>query len=463
MEILNKLVEEIDDFYCNADKIEVMPCVEPEEIRDHLLEKYTFNEPIALENIMDDVSDMMRKWSLHTTHPRYFGLFNPAVGMSSIIADSLTALYNPQLAAWSHSPAAVEIEQWTLNFLLTKFGFDPKSSAAHFTTGGAEANLSAVLVALTNRFPEYGDKGILSLESQPTIYISSEAHHSFNKIAHSVGLGRNAIRRIKVDDSLKIDIEDLKTQIKNDREKGYTPFMIVATAGTTASGVIDPLVQIGEICISENLWLHVDAAWGGAAILSERLKIHLKGIELADSITCDAHKWFSVSMGAGMFFCKHKHSVERAFSVATNYMPSETNNAIDPYVTSIQWSRRFIGLKVFMALAELGVEGFAKILEHQSKMGDILRERLASKGWKIVNDTPLPVVCFTKDQGFDKVDITKIIEHLYEKRSVWISQTSLNNNIVLRACITNFKTQEEDIDFLMKELEHAEKFNVMRG
>lgn len=456
MEILNKLVAEIDDFYCNADKIKVMPSVKPEEIRDHLLEKYTFNEPIELESIMDDVSDMMRKWSLHTTHPRYFGLFNPAVGMSSIIADSLTALYNPQLAAWSHSPAAVEIEQWTLNFLLTKFGFDPKSSAANFTTGGAETNLSAVLVALTNTFPEYGDKGIFNLESQPTIYISSEAHHSFNKIAHSVGLGRNAIRRIKVDHSLKMDTEDLKAQIKNDREKGYTPFMVVATAGTTASGVIDPLVQIGEICSRENLWLHVDAAWGGAAILSERLKIHLKGIELADSITCDAHKWFSVSMGAGMFFCKHRHSVERAFSVETNYMPSETNNAIDNYVNSIQWSRRFIGLKVFMALAELGVEGFAKIIEHQSKMGDVLRERLASKGWKIVNDTPLPVVCFTKDQGLDKVDIAKIIEYLYEKGSVWISQTSLNNNIVLRACITNFKTQEDDIDFLIKELEDAE-------
>lgn len=109
-----------------------------------------------------------------------------------------------------------------------------------------------------------------------------------------------------------------------------------------------------------------------------------------------------------------------------------------------------------MALAELGVEGFAKIIEHQSKMGDVLRERLASKGWKIVNDTPLPVVCFTKDQDFDEVDIVKIIEHLYEKRSVWISQTSLNNNILLRACIINFKTQEEDIDFLMEELKYAE-------
>ena len=132
------------------------------------------------------------------------------------------------------------------------------------------------------------------------------------------------------------------------------------TAGTTAAGVIDPLPELARFCRDEGLWFHVDAAWGGAAILSPNLRHHLAGIEAADSITCDAHKWFSVPMGAGMFFCRHADAVAEAFHAETTYMPGKTAGpALDPYTTSVQWSRRFIGLKLFLALAQIeqSIEG----------------------------------------------------------------------------------------------------------
>ena len=217
------------------------------------------------------------------------------------------------------------------------------------------------------------------------LYLSAEAHHSFLKIAHLSGIGRAAVQHVGVDDHLRMDVQELTQRIAADRAKGLIPFMIVATAGTTAAGAIDPLEAIAAVAKREDLWLHVDAAWGGAAVVSPALRSHVAGIELADSITCDAHKWLSVPVAAGMFFTRHREPVLEAFRVeASSYVPPAVADTFDPYVTTIQWSRRFIGLKLFMTLAELGWDGMAQLIEQQSAMSELLRTRLESKGWIVV-------------------------------------------------------------------------------
>jgi len=259
---------------------------------------------------------------------------------------------------------------------------------------------------------------------------------------------------IPVDDRLKMDISALLTRYSEDRAAGYRPFMVVGTAGTTSAGVIDPLPELAELCETHQLWFHVDAAWGGAAVLSPRLRGYLRGIEAADSITCDAHKWFSVPMGAGMLFCRHKDSVSKTFRVSTAYMPGETREAVDPYVTTTQWSRRFIGLKLFMALAEAGVDNFAARIEHQTDMGDLLRDGLRASGWQIVNETPPPVVWFRHPQ-LDAEQLSRLLEELYAQGTVWISQTRLKGDMpALRACITSYRTQAEDVAFLVETLDN---------
>src|SRR6266436_3454740 len=167
----------------------VVPIVTPQEIRRYLTSRYDFTKPVALDDVVADVEQMLRTWQVQVTHPRYFGLFNPSVTLASIIADTLVAMYNPQLATWRTSPAANEIERHTLGWLGGKFGF-PADAVASFTSGGAEANLSAVIVALTRAFPDYGEGGLGRLAAAPTIYLTGEAHHSFNKVAHMTGLGR---------------------------------------------------------------------------------------------------------------------------------------------------------------------------------------------------------------------------------------------------------------------------------
>jgi glutamate/tyrosine decarboxylase-like PLP-dependent enzyme len=247
-----------------------------------------------------------------------------------------------------------------------------------------------------------------------------------------------------------MDLADLARRVAIDRTNGLTPLMVVGTAGTTAAGAIDPLPDLARFSRAEGLWFHVDAAWGGAAVVSPRLRGHLSGIEAADSITCDAHKWFSVPMGAGMFFCRHPDAVGEAFRAQTSYMPAKTEGAVvDPYTTSVQWSRRFIGLKLFLSLAQLGESGYRRMIEHQADMGDLLRTSLSRAGWRIVNSTPLPLVCFTREGLVTAV----FLKALYERQIAWMSEVRLGGgDPVLRACITSFRTTESDIDWVVREM-----------
>jgi len=426
----------------------IVPTVTPQEIRDHLTSRYDFKEPAGLNEICADIETMLRAWQVQVTHPRYLGLFNPSVTPASVAADTLAAMYNPQLATWRTSPAANEIERHTLLWLANKFGF-PSNAVANFTVGGAEANLSAVIVALSRAFPEYGQKGLRSLSATPAIYLTGEAHHVFNRIAKITGLGTSAVRIVGTGADLKMDLADLARQVSADRENGFTPFMVVGTAGTTAAGIIDPLPDLAEFCRSQGLWFHVDAAWGGAAILSPALKGYLTGIEASDSITCDAHKWFSVPMGAGMFFCRHPESVRAAFSADIAFMPEATANATaDPYTASLQWSRRFIGLKLFLSLAHHGESGYVEMIEHQAQMGNLLRELLQRSGWRVVNKTPLPVVCFTRDGLVP----ARFLPELLQRQIAWMSEVRLGGIPAVRACITSYRTAESDINGIVREM-----------
>lgn len=439
-----------DDFARVQAEIEqgpIVPSVAPEEIRNYLTSRYDFSKTIALEEIVADVEKMMQTWQVQVTHPRYFGLFNPSVTLASVVADTLAAMYNPQLANWRTSPVGNEIERHTLGWLTAKFGL-PAETIATFTSGGTEANLSAVVVALTRAFLDYGEHGLRHVGSAPTIYLTEEAHNGYNKIAHMTGLGRKALRIVATDRHLKLDLGDLERRVAEDRRNGFAPFMVIGTAGTTAAGIIDPLEEIGRFCREEGLWFHADAAWGGAAVISPKLKHHLAGIDTADSITCDAHKWFSVPMGCGMFFCRHPDRVAEAFRVDISYMPKKTDQTVDPLMTSMQWSRRFIGLKLFMSLAQHGESGQIEMIEHQTRMGEVLRKALHDSGWSIVNATPLPLVCFTREGLVP----ARFLAALRERQIAWMSEAQLGGTSAIRACITSFRTTESDIHWVVDEM-----------
>jgi len=459
-ELWRKLVDAVEAYATKLEAGRVTPPLDPAMLRASLA-RFDFSAPVGAFDAFDFLVEGLWKFQTHTPHPRYYGLFNPAPTTMGIAGDALVAAFNPQLAAWSHSPLAIEIEQHLVRAFGARFGYDPARTDGTFASGGMEANHTAVLTALVQKFPEFSSLGLRALGAQPVLYVSTEAHHSLLKAARMCGLGTDAVHQIPVDHSLCMDPEALESQISRDRAQGFAPFLVVATAGTTSAGAIDPLPAIAEVAEREELWLHVDAAWGGAAALVPELRSLLEGIERADSITFDAHKWLSVPMGAGVYITRHVDILKTTFNIAQTYMPREAAglDVVDPYTHSMQWSRRAIGLKVFLSLAVAGWEGYATAIRHMVAMGALLREQFEASAWQVVNKTPLPVCCFVDARhGAGRAEdyLHKIAMQVVGSGKAWISTTLLAGSTpVLRACITNYRTEAGDIAALIAALEEA--------
>jgi aromatic-L-amino-acid/L-tryptophan decarboxylase len=242
--------------------------------------------------------------------------------------------------------------------------------------------------------------------------------------------------------------------IRLDLSAGRVPFMVAATAGTTNAGMIDPLVACAEIARSSNLWYHVDAAWGGGLIASDKLKERLAGIELADSVTIDAHKWFATTMGCGMLITRWPALLSAAFHVAADFMPSNTA-AVDPYVTSMQWSRRFLGLRLFLSLAVAGWSGHGKHVERSVAMAHLLKEQLITCGWGALNEPLVGVLCIIPPKPRA---IRLIVQHVLASGRAWISVATTEGREVIRVCVTSGMTTTEDIaDLVAALLQAADK------
>ncbi len=295
--------------------------------------------------------------AVHMTHPRYFGLFNPAPVAPSQWADRVAGAFNPQLASSGSSPTPVEIEAHVIRAMARRAGL-PADSAGHFTTSGSEANYTALLCALTRAQPRFGTEGVRAFSGPVAFYTSRECHPAWlKKSRDQAGVGRSALRLVATDGHGRMDSDALAEAVADDRRDGVVPVLIAATAGTTGGGMIDPLERCAAIARSNGIWYHVDAAWGGAALASDRLRGTLAGIELADSLTIDAHKWFATTMGCGMFVSRDTAVLSEAFQVGGDFMPSSASS-LDPYLNTVQWSRRFLGLRLFLALAVAGWRGY---------------------------------------------------------------------------------------------------------
>ncbi len=454
--IWENVVQAIEDYNERVAEHRVAPQLDPDAIRGRLC-RFDFQEPMEPGQAVDFVVENLWNHQVHTPHPSYFGLFNPNPTTMGIAADTLVAGFNPQLAAWSHSPFAAEVEMHLVRSFASCFGYDPAACDGTFCSGGAEANHTALLAALTAHNADFGEHGAGSFSAPPVIYVSSEAHHSFLKAARVSGIGSRAVRVVSVDERLAMNPAALEKAIQKDIGDGYLPVMLAGTAGTTGAGVIDPLPELASIAQAHNLWFHVDAAWGGAAALVPELRPLLDGCDQADSITFDAHKWLSVPMGAGIFFTRHPDVLLRTFQVINTYMPKDARGlpVIDPYSHSLQWSRRFIGLKVFLSLAVAGWVGYEEAIRHQTAMGELLRSALRNGGWQIMNDTPLPVVCFTDPGGEDAAHLERIVSEVLRSGEAWISTATIGGKPVIRACITNYATGEREVEALVASLKKA--------
>ena len=447
------LIDKLERHYSDPSQLRVAPPLDPEVVRDYC--SVDFSTPVPPQDAIDYVTAGLDQFIVHTSHPGYYGLFNPRPAFAGIIADAITAVYNPQMAAWSHSPFAVEAENYVIREFGRKFGYEPDSIDGTFTNAGAEANHTALLMALTRVVPRFAEDGLATSDYRPVIYVSQESHHSFVKAAGLSGMGRRSVRNIPTGQSYTMDVDALRKQVREDIAAGLLPVMVVSTLGTTGMGAIDPVKEIDSVAREYGMWHHADAAWGGAVALSSRYRHLVDGIELADSITFDAHKWMSVPMAAGMIITRHRSALLETFRITADYMPKEGKefDIVDPFAHSIQWSRRFTGLKLFMAMLVYSWEGYEKVINSQFETGDLLRNKLRAAGWKIYNNTKLPIVNFgLADMEGNPEKAARFCRRVTDSGKVWISVYNTGGISTLRACITNYNTKEKDLNILIHTL-----------
>lgn len=455
-ELFHFLADELENYYNRTESLRVTPDLDISRIRD-LIRSFDFQNPVDGREAISAVLSGMKEHSVHTPHPMYYGLYNPRANAAGIMADLITAVLNPQLAAWSHSPYANEVEKYLIETFGIQSGYERESIDGVFATGGAEANFTAILCALNHSFPEVGDLGLQGIARQPVIYCSAETHHSIVKGARMAGLGSDSVRVISVNEKLQVRTKHLKSEIERDRLSGLEPILVVATAGTTGTGTIDNLEEVGKICSNLGVWYHVDAAYGGACLMKPEFSFWLKGIELSNSLIMDLHKWFSVPMAASMFITRDRTILHRTFRTVTDYMPRDADGMqiTDPFANSFQWSRRFSGLKIYLSLLLFGRSGYAEIIDNHVKTANFLRKLLHQNDWIILNDTPLPVVCFTAPQFQDDPGFAKeLCDRVVKSGEAWISVYPVGTVSCIRACITNYNTGEGHIRKLVKLLDN---------
>jgi glutamate/tyrosine decarboxylase-like PLP-dependent enzyme len=447
----------VEGYHADLPHLPVAPRCGVTEVRARLA-GLDLGQPMSSDTAIQFVVEGLRSDQLHTAHPGYFGLFVPAPSAIGVAADALASGFNPQLASWGHSPFAVEAEQWVVRALATRLGYPGESVEGIITSGGSEANLTGLLVALYHAWPSALGHGVRGVPGTPCLYLSDQAHESWRKAVRMSGLGEHSLRVVPCDPH-RIDVAALARLIAADRRDGLLPFLIVGTVGATASGGVDSMLALSALARREGLWLHADAAWGGAAALSARHADTVAGLHAADSMTLDPHKWLSVPMGAGVYLSRRPGGLCRVFRTTPRYLPASSaeDQVNEPYQESPQWSRRFSGLKILLTLLTAGWEGVDRAIAQSFDLAAALRAALPARRWSVCNHTPLPVICF-QDAG-RRGDLThheRLVAGVNQRGRSWVSLARVGGGQPsIRVCMTNYRTTSHHIGVLLDDLESA--------
>jgi glutamate/tyrosine decarboxylase-like PLP-dependent enzyme len=298
--------------------------------------------------------------------------------------------------------------------------------------------------------------GVASIGAQPVLYTAAESHHSLDKSAGLLGIGRRALRRVPVNHDLQLDVPRLEAAIREDTAAGRRPFCVVATAGTTNSGAVDELVAIAGVCRRHNLWLHVDGAYGAVAVFSERHRDLVRGIELADSVTVDPHKWLAMPFSAGVILTRRPQALRDAFAVTTPYMPRTGRDTaalpLDNFKISTQWSRRMNALKLWLTLRVHGRQAYEEHIHRQLELARGFAEWVRpSQHFELLVEPALTIVNF-RVRGASESEIaernTAVVDAVTRDGGQWISVTEVSGHSVIRAMVISYLTEQRHIERL---------------
>lgn len=436
----------VDHFNTQHEKFPVTSATREE--MDQLFLEDIPEDPTSTYKVLDFVLENVMTKSNIITHPKSFSFVPGPSNFISAMADSLSSGYNIFSGGWAGSPAAAELEIVTMNWLLRIFGFPVKRGGGIFTSGGSMANLTAIITA---RRIKCGDDF-----SKAVIYLSDQAHSSNIKAIRIAGFKKEQIRIIPTDSEFKFALNKLKNAIAKDALEGLQPFCLIATAGTTNTGTVDQLSELSVICRKNSIWFHVDGAYGAAAILSENGKQLLKGIEKADSLTVDPHKWFFQPYEIGCLLVRNHKWLSGTFTEKPEYLRDIEGNRseINFYDHGIELTRRFRALKFYMSIKTFGLKAFREAVNYNIKLAEKTETYLRnSSHWEVISPATLAVINFRFNpigNHFSEKDLDRLNQYISAQvvasKQALLVTTVLNDQIVLRMCLINPRTTMQDIE-----------------
>jgi glutamate/tyrosine decarboxylase-like PLP-dependent enzyme len=389
------------------------------------------------------------KFAFRANHPRFLAFVPGAPVFPSVLGDWLCAAANFFCGVWLEAAGPTQVELTVLDWFKQWLGY-PKQAHGLLTGGGSEANLTALVVA-RERIP-FADRG------RCVLYVSEQRHLSVDRAAMVMGLHPGQVRPIPTGADLKSHAPALRRLVQADRAEGRLPWAVVANAGSTNAGTVDPLSDLADACRAEKLWLHVDAAYGWAAMLTAAGKRELAGIEAADSITLDPHKWLAQTFEAGCLLVREGNLLEETFSLRPDYMQDVTPEAgeVNFADCGIALTRRFRALKIWLSVQVLGTAWFRDLVDRSCRLAERAEQLLGAAGcFEILHSRQLSIVCFRyRREGMPEEDLDRrnerIARDLLATQRAFISSTRVHGKFALRMCFINWRTTAADVEEIVE-------------
>ena len=378
-------------------------------------------------------------------HPRCFACIPSPVSLFSWMGDVMTNAYDPHAGCWMNASAASCIEQKLVQWMCGLAGY-PQGSGGLFVSGGSMANLTALTAARDTKLT-------LAERASAVAYVSDQTHSSIAKGLHIIGFSADQVRKIPTDAGFRMDLTALQTAINQDLASGKKPFAVIATAGTTNTGSIDPLPEIAAICRAHHMWMHVDGAFGASVLLSERYRERLAGIELSDSLSWDAHKWLMQTYGCSVVLVRDQSRLVNSFSVHPEYLKDAeaSNGSPDYWDLGPELTRPARSLKLWITLQTMGSEMIGQMIDHGYALARLAEKTIRMyPGWEIISSAQQGIVNFryapadVPSSSLDRIN-QEISREITSSGYAQILTTELNGKKVLRMCTLNPQTTEEDI------------------
>ncbi|MDQ3474387.1 MAG: aminotransferase class V-fold PLP-dependent enzyme [Acidobacteriota bacterium] len=459
----------IADFAASLETRRVASAATPKDLHKLFAEPLPENG-IGLDEILSRFRTDVAPHAMTVPSPRYFGQFNPTPLPIGVWADALAAALNQNAGAWRNGPTSAMIEARVMRWLCELIGYGDESFGT-LASGGSEANLIALKCARDAVSAAIVHRGVRQAPADLVIYASEQCHYSLEKSADILGIGRELLRKIPTDERFHIRTDLLRAAIDNDRRAGLTPCCIVGVAGTTSTGVVDPLPELAAIAREQKCWFHVDAAYGGVLAFSATHQEKLRGIEQADSVTFDPHKWMFVPFACGAVLVRAGGRVLRdAFDISPEYLSEDRGGAdveYDFFRYGQMGTRRFNSLKLWMAWKFLGRSGYAQLLEKQIALTEYLASQLDGlPDFERLGEVETAVCCFkflpksaSEQDGTYQDRLQQRLQQLIEKSGeAWITTTVLHGRRALRVNINSFLTETRHVDDLIALLKRMSLF-----